>query len=167
MNAGMFEKDGTPLGVYIEHGSKRRPLNKRGGDGNFYMKPNGVFAIDAAGSMKIETTDQFESDETQVEWATQSGPMLVMNGALAPQISPDGPSKNIRNGVGLRNSRDAFFAISDDPVSFGKLARFFRDGMSCPNALYFDGAVSSLWVPSMHREDSGAALGPMLVVSSR
>lgn len=167
MNAGMFEKDGTPLGLYVENGKEHRPLNDGVGDGNFYMKPNGVFAVDVTGAMKIETTEAFSKNPPSVQWATQSGPMLLINGSLAPQIAPDGPSKNLRNGVGLRNPREAFFAISEDEVSFGKLARFFRDEMGCKNALYFDGVVSSAWIPSIHRQDAGALLGPMFVVSSR
>lgn len=166
MNAGMFETNGMPLGLFVENSSQRRPLNTRNGDGNFYMKPNGVFEIDANGLLKIETSEEYSKDARQARWATQSGPMLVVDGELPLQIAPDGPSKNIRNGVGLRNSHDAFFAISEDEVSFGKLARFLRDGMGCKNALYFDGAVSSAWIPSMRRQDASALLGPMLVVSN-
>ncbi|MGN6515795.1 MAG: phosphodiester glycosidase family protein [Rhizomicrobium sp.] len=165
MNAGMFEADGMPLGLYIENGVQRRPLNTRSGSGNFYMKPNGVFEMNPGGAMKIVTTQDFASRNSQPLWATQSGPMLVIHGALAPQIAEDGPSQRIRNGVGVRSPHIAFFAISDEPVSFGKLARFLRDGMGCRNALYLDGAISSLWAPSLDREDSGAPLGPMLVVT--
>jgi prepilin-type processing-associated H-X9-DG protein len=54
--------------------------------------------------------------------------------------------------------------ISNDEVSFGKLARFFRDGLKARNALYFDGSVSSLWDPANGRRDAYAPLGPMVVV---
>lgn len=167
MNAGMFETDGKPLGLYVEDGIQRRPLNTRSGSGNFYMKPNGVFEMSAGGAMKIVTADAYASQAAAPRWATQSGPMLVIDGSLAPQIAMDGPSEKIRNGVGVRDAHTAFFAISDDAVSFGKLARFLRDGMGCRNALYLDGTVSSLWAPSLDREDSRAPLGPMLVVTKR
>lgn len=167
MNAGMFEANGMPLGLYTEDGVERRPLNTRNGGGNFYLKPNGVFEVDADHAMRIETTDEFARDRPSPQWATQSGPMLVIDGRLAPQIAPDGPSRKIRDGVGLRDRHIAFFAISDDPVSFGKLARFLRDGMGCSNALYLDGTVSSLWAPALDREDANAPLGPMLVVTAR
>jgi uncharacterized protein YigE (DUF2233 family) len=167
MNAGMFETDGKPLGLYVENGIQRRPLNTRTGGGNFYVKPNGVFEMTAGGAMKIVTTDAYASQMSTPQWATQSGPMLVIDGSLAPQIAIDGPSEKIRNGVGVRDGHMAFFAISDDAVSFGKLARFLRDGMGCRNALYLDGTVSSLWAPSLDREDSSAPLGPMLVVTAR
>ena len=38
----------------------------------------------------------------------------------------------------------AHFVISEGPVSFGKLARYFRDVLKMPNALYLDGSVSEL-----------------------
>lgn len=49
-------------------------------------------------------------------------------------------------------------------MSFGKLARFYRDVLKTPNALYLDGAVSSLWDPATERMDARAPIGPMLVV---
>ena len=69
----------------------------------------------------------------------------------------------IRNGVGVRGG-EALFAISDQPVSFGRFARFFRDGLGCPDALYLDGAVSSLWAPAMGRQDTQTGLGTFVVV---
>jgi len=112
-------------------------------------------------------TDDFVKAKTKPKWATQSGPMLVMNGKLHPEITEDGPSRNIRNGVGVRDSHTALFAISDRPISFGKLARFFRDELKCEDALYLDGAVSSLWDRQGERMDTGSDLGPVLVVSAK
>jgi uncharacterized protein YigE (DUF2233 family) len=164
MNAGMFEENGSPLGLYIENGRTRRPLNRRNGAGNFYMKPNGIFALDANGTLHIDATDAFASRRVAPAFATQSGPMLVTAGTLHSGISPDGPSQNIRNGVGIRDAHTAIFAISDDPVSFGKLARFLRDDLGCRDALYLDGAISSAWIPEMGRQGQAAPLGPMIVV---
>jgi uncharacterized protein YigE (DUF2233 family) len=167
MNAGMFEVNGIPLGLYIANGKTLRPLNRRTGGGNFYLKPNGVFSLNANAAMRIEPTDAFALRSDTPRWATQSGPMLVIDGQLNPQIAADGPSKNLRNGVGLRDAHTALFVISEEPVSFGKLARFFRDGLGCADALYFDGAVSSLWRPATGRMDHDAPLGPMVVVLAR
>jgi uncharacterized protein YigE (DUF2233 family) len=90
--------------------------------------------------------------------------MLVVNGKLNPSFSADGPSRNIRNGVGALGGGAAAFAISEQPVSFGRFARFFRDALKSLNALYLDGAVSSIWVPALRRRDSGFDLGPLVVV---
>jgi uncharacterized protein YigE (DUF2233 family) len=168
MNAGMYQEDGTPLGFYVENGRRLHQLNLRDAQsGNFYMKPNGVFSMKQSGAMRIEPSDEFALRSDTPQWATQSGPLLVIGGKLHPQVTQDGPSRNLRNGVGLRDAHHAYFVISDDPVSFGKLARLFRDALACPDALYFDGTVSSAWIPAQHRLDHAVPLGPMAVVLDR
>jgi uncharacterized protein YigE (DUF2233 family) len=167
MNAGMFEEDGKPLGLYVESGTVRRPLNTRTGGGNFYLKPNGVFLVRRDGKVAVETSDAVTGEPAPPLTATQSGPMLVIDSGFNPNITADGPSRNIRNGVGVRDAHTAFFVISDEPVSFGRLARLFRDELRCPNALYFDGAISSAWIPSAQRMDVDKPLGPMIVALSR
>jgi uncharacterized protein YigE (DUF2233 family) len=89
--------------------------------------------------------------------------MLIIANQLHPRIAPDGPSLQIRNGVGVAADGSAWFAISDDPVSFGRFARLFRDKLGCANALYLDGKVSRLWDPVAARKDGGAAIGPIVV----
>jgi len=167
MNAGMFGTDGAPVGLFVEDGAVRHGLNTRNANGNFYMKPNGVFSLDAKGTVRVETTEQFASEQPRVLWATQSGPMLLVNGETNPQISSDGPSKNIRNGVGAIDAYRAAFVISEGPVSFGRLARFFGVELGCRNALYFDGSVSSIWIPAQARRDDAVPLGPMVVVMAK
>lgn len=100
-------------------------------------------------------------------WAAQSGPMLVIDGALHPAIAADGPSRKIRNGVGARDAHTALCVISDTPVSFGRLARLFRDELHGRDALFLDGVVSSVWIPGAQRRDGGHELGPMVVVLDR
>ena len=166
MNAGMFEDSGAPVGLYIGNGEQQHRLVTNSGQGNFYLKPNGVFFVDTQGEAHVATTESYSARGagSASRWATQSGPMLVIDNALNPHFQTDGPSRNIRNGVGVTASGATYFAISQAPVSFGKFARLFRDALNCPNALYFDGSVSSLWAPSLGREDHGRALGPMIVV---
>lgn len=167
MNAGMFDAQGSPIGLYIENSKTRRALNTASGDGNFYLLPNGVFSQDTTGALHVETAQAFVLRHAQPRWATQSGPMLLMDGKLHPSVTPDGPSRNIRNGVCVRSPRIAFFAISEDQVSFGRLGRFFRDALGCRDALYLDGVVSSLWWPAAGRLDARVALGPLVVVTNR
>jgi uncharacterized protein YigE (DUF2233 family) len=167
MNAGMYGTDGRPIGLYVERGRTMHALNTRDAGGNFYLKPNGVFSLDADGTMRIETTEAFAARGGSPVFATQSGPMLLIDGKVHPQISPDGPSKNIRNGVGVTGTYEAVFVISNEPVSFGRFARLFRDKLNCRDALFFDGTISSAWIPEMKRLDHGAALGPMVVVLAR
>lgn len=167
MNAGMFDADGKPLGLHVQDGEPRYPVNRRSGAGNFYMAPNGVFWMDRDGAHVAPTAFYYEMKPVGVTQATQSGPMLVINGKLHPTFGHDGPSRNIRNGVGVTRDRQAMFAISVDVVSFGKFARFFRDSLDCPDALYLDGYVSALWNPAAARPKQLHPLGPMIVVSYR
>ena len=165
MNAGMFDEDGRPIGLYVADGRVRRRLNRRQGSGNFHLLPNGVFALGQDGRVHVATTQAFAREVPRPAWATQSGPMLVIDGKLHPRFDADGPSELFRNGVGVSDARTAWFVISDDPVSFGRFARFFRDALGCPDALFLDGSVSSLWDPAAGRRDEAAPLGPMVVVT--
>jgi uncharacterized protein YigE (DUF2233 family) len=163
MNAGMFDNAGLPIGYYVEDGAQQAPLNRRAGPGNFHMQPNGVFYGDAQGWHVAATNDFAKNKPGHVRFATQSGPMLVVASKLHPQISPNGTSLQLRNGVGVAPDGSAWFVISDAPVSFGRFARLFCDKLGCPDALYLDGKVSRLWDPVAQRKDGGAAIGPIVV----
>lgn len=166
MNGGMYGDDLKPIGYYVEKGDRRAELNRGAGDGNFYLKPNGVF-FGSGGSWRVLGSNTFfNTVGDRPEFGTQSGPLLVIDGKLHPEIQDDGPSKAIRNGVGVSADGKAHFVISEGPVSFGQLARYFRDRLKVANALYLDGAVSSLWDPAAGRQDGGR-VGPIIVVTKR
>lgn len=167
INAGMFDGEGKPIGYYVEDGKRTKELNRNDGPGNFHMKPNGVF-FGSAGKWQVRTSDDFYAHVgDRPDFGTQSGPMLVVAGKLHPQITDDGPSRIVRDGVGVDGAGRAHFVISDEAVSFGKLARYFRDVLKVRNALYLDGGVASLWDPASGRMDSRAPLGPLIVVESK
>jgi uncharacterized protein YigE (DUF2233 family) len=161
MNAGMFGEDLRPVGLYVEQGRQFKKINRRGGGGNFHLKPNGVFYISGERAGVMET-DAFVRAAPRVDYATQSGPMLVIDGAIHPKFSADGTSAKLRNGVGAVDEHRVVFAISDEPVTFYDFARLFRDELHCRNALFFDGSVSSLYAPSIGRDDGLVPLGPMV-----
>jgi len=164
MNGGMYDGEGKPIGYYVESGDRLHELNRADGPGNFHLKPNGVF-FGTGGKWQIRTADDFYANVgDRPDFGTQSGPMLVIDGKLHPQISENGPSKAVRNGVGIDAGGRAHFVISEGPVSFGVLARYFRDVLDTPDALFLDGSVSALWDPATDRVDGGAPIGPMIVV---
>ncbi|MGB7125494.1 MAG: phosphodiester glycosidase family protein [Methylovirgula sp.] len=163
MNAGMFGPNLRPIGLYVEAGRQISPANTRSGPGNFHMKPNGVFYFDSATAGIMETS-RFLKSGLHPEYATQSGPMLVIDGKLHPKIEPSGTSEKIRNGVGVKDGHIVVFAISEDPVTFYEFATLFRDQLGCPDALFLDGSVSSLYAPELGRDDSLQPLGPMVGV---
>ncbi len=166
INGGMYGDDLKPIGYYVEKGERGAELNRGEGDGNFYMKPNGVFFGSGGKWQVLGSNTFFNTVGDRPEFGTQSGPLLLIDGKLHPEIQDDGPSKAIRNAVGVDASGKAHFVISDAPVSFGQLARYFRDVLKVRQALYLDGTVSSLWNPAGGRQDGGR-VGPIIVVTKR
>jgi uncharacterized protein YigE (DUF2233 family) len=167
MNGGMFEEDLSPVGLLIEDGKQRRRADTREGASNFHLKPNGVFYLGEGGGAGVMETTRFLSVGPIARYATQSGPMLVIDGRIHPKIRPTGTSIKIRNGVGVREGSVVVFAISDAPVTFYAFARLFRDALNCPNALFLDGSVSSLFAPDLKRDDALSPLGPIIGVSAK
>jgi uncharacterized protein YigE (DUF2233 family) len=169
MNGGAYGDDLKALGYYVESGERLREFNlgdaPEGNTSNFFMKPNGVF-FGSDGKWRVLSTEAFyASVSDRPQFGTQSGPMLVIEGKLHPEIKDNGPSRAIRNGVGVDAKGAAHFVISDAPISFGQLARYFRDELKTPNALYLDGNVSALWDPARGRLDQ-ARNGPIIVVTN-
>jgi uncharacterized protein YigE (DUF2233 family) len=164
MNAGMFREDYSPVGLLVLDSRQIHRLNLASGYGNFYMKPNGVFLISSSGARIVETA-AYRSLQEPATLATQSGPLLVQAGHINPNLNPQGTSRLIRNGVGVVAPDRVVFAISEDPVSFYEFAQLFRDALKCPDALYLDGNVSSLYVRSLGRNDERVPLGPIIAVS--
>jgi uncharacterized protein YigE (DUF2233 family) len=166
-NAGMFKPDYSPAGLYVENGRQLFPANTRGGYGNFHKRPNGVFYVNRQGAGVAETSAYLKRKIT-ADFATQSGPMLVVNGKLHPAFRDDSASFKRRDGIGVRDETTVFFAISDQDVTFIEFARLFRDKLKCPNALFLDGGS----VPTVYFSDAGRGnnlfpMGPMLGVFQR
>jgi len=164
MNGGMYHEDMSPVGLLVEDGRELRPLTTGDGEGNFFLKPNGVFLIDADGKAAVLETGAYLASGLHPRFATQSGPMLVIEGALHPRFLPDGESRHIRNGVGVRPDGTVVLAISLDPVSLGRFARLFRDTLGCPNALFLDGAISALSNGSRTLLGGKQPVGPIVAV---
>ena len=164
MNAGMYHADRAPVGLYQEAGQITSRIVTSDGPGNFGLLPNGVLCLTDTSANVIESLAYVDSQPTCRD-ANQSGPMLVIDGALHPRFLIEGTSKYIRNGVGTSaDGQTAIFAISNNPVNFHSFGSLFRDHLKTPNALYFDGKVSRLYAPQINRSDFGFQLGPMIGV---
>ena len=162
MNGGMYHPDRRPVGLYIERGAQVAPIVTREGPGNFGMLPNGVFCIQPGRFVLIESR-AFAAAPPDCTYATQSGPMLVIDGAYHPRFLRDSDSRLIRNGVGVSaDGMRAIFVIADTPVSLYEFATFFREYLDVPQALYIDGSVSRLHAPELRRSDWGPLLGPIV-----
>ncbi|WP_250942207.1 phosphodiester glycosidase family protein [Allorhizobium sonneratiae] len=163
MNGGMYLDNLDPAGLFIANGMTLKPAVTGDGWGNFYLKPNGVFYREGriAGVME---TQAFLNSGISPDMATQSGPMLVIDGRIHPRFLPDSDSLKIRNGVGVDDKGDVIFVLSEDPVRFYDMALLFRDDLHTPNALFLDGSISAIAEPQNQRIDRGAPLGPILAV---
>ena len=163
MNGGMYHPDRSPVGLLTEDGAERAPIVTSAGPGNFGLLPNGVFCIKADGTFAVTESRRFAETRPDCRFATQSGPILVISGALHPRFLPKSDSLFRRNGVGVSDDgRCAVLAISGRAVNFDSFARFFRDGLGLPDALYLDGQISRLYAPGLNRNDFGWAMGPIL-----
>lgn len=163
-NAGMYHANRSPVGLFVKDGQEEMRLVPNAGPGNFGLLPNGVFCINESRANVIETLHFQDSGQTCRD-ATQSGPMLVIDGKLHPRFLPDSDSYYIRNGVGTSaDGTHAVFVISRNAVTFHQFGRLFRDHLKLPNALYFDGNISRLHAPQLNRSDAGFMMGPIVGV---
>jgi len=166
MNGGMYNESNDPVGLLIVDGRKLSDIDRNSnGYGNFYMQPNGVFALTSTGALLVSTTDY--KDDPNIRFATQSGPLMVSNGVMNSNFKQNSPNKNIRNGVGIRHDGTVVFAISNQPVNFHDFATLFRDKLNCKSALYLDGVISKMYLPKLNRLDTGGNFGPIITVTER
>lgn len=163
MNGGIYTESRNPLGLLIQQGRIMKGLNTTTGYGNFYMQPNGVFYITQDNVAVIKSTSGFKNDG-KIKYATQSGPMLVIDGKINPVFRKDSQSLYIRNGVGVLPLNKVIFAISTDPVNFYQLAEFFQKA-GCTDALYLDGYVSRMYLPEKNRKMTDGNFGVIMAIT--
>jgi uncharacterized protein YigE (DUF2233 family) len=160
MNGGMYDGDFRPVGLYVENGRDLTPANTAVIAGtpsqipNFYKKPNGVFYI-GNGEGGILETGRFLAEKPHTNFATQSGPMLIINGTIHPAFIVNSTDRKPRDGVGVSSPHQVYFVITKGWVSFYEFARFFRDHLACSDALFLDGGEApGLYAPELGRNDA-------------
>ncbi|WP_289657917.1 phosphodiester glycosidase family protein [Flavobacterium panacagri] len=163
MNAGMYDANHSPQGLYIEKQKVLSPLDTKNADGNFYLKPNGVFFITTKKNAVICTTENFRNNK-EIEFATQSGPMLVIDGQIHAAFKEGSKNLNIRNGVGILPNGNIVFVLSKKEVNFYDFANYFKS-LGCKNALYLDGFVSRAYLPSQNWIQTDGDFGALLAVT--
>lgn len=163
MNGGMYMKDNSPQGLYIENNVTLIPLDTLSGTGNFYLKPNGIFYLTKDNRAVVCESDKFR-DNGQINFATQSGPMLLIDGEIHPAFKKGSKNLNIRNGVGILPDNKVVFAVSKQEVNFYDFAEYFKN-MNCKNALYLDGFVSRTYLPEENWKQLDGNFGVIIGVS--
>jgi uncharacterized protein YigE (DUF2233 family) len=158
----MYKPDGSPQGLFIENGKTLSPLDTSSGGGNFYLKPNGVFYITADNKAVICKTPDFK-DNGKLKYATQSGPMLMIDGQIQPAFKEGSANLNIRNGVGILPDGRIIFAMSKSGINFYDFAQYFKS-LGCKNALYLDGLVSRAYLPEKNWAQTDGNFGVIIAV---
>lgn len=146
-NAGMYDREYRPLGLTIADGKVLRPLNpaRGGGVGNFGLQPNGIFYVDRQGQAGVVATSAWTTQHIDARIATQSGPMLVIDGEVNPGFLENSDSRKWRSGVCAETPDRVAFVVSETPVTFYAFAEMFRDKLGCRDALYLDGTLSQIY----------------------
>lgn len=161
MNGGMFQKDYSPQGLYIENGLTLKKANRvQNAYGNFYLQPNGIFYLTTSNTAHVVKTSDFKTNDN-VAFATQSGPMLVIDGNLHPAFKNGSSNTHIRNGVGILPDGKLLFAISKQKINLFDFATYFKDH-GCKNALYLDGFVSRAYLPQQNMIQNDGRFGVII-----
>lgn len=176
-NAGMYQVDGSSVGLQVVDGKIMSPINLNKGpqfSGNFYMQPNGIFFVEKSGFVGVKSTSEFNkayspSKYEEIIYATQSGPMLVSNNQVNRIFNIKSTNRNIRNGIGVigeKSSQKLISIISSGSCTFYEIASLFRL-FGCESALYLDGAISVMYADINGKKignlNSGA-IGPVLAI---
>lgn len=161
MNAGMYNDRYAPIGYTVIAGEEKRALNLKEGVGNFHLLPNGVIWWDQTGKVQITESHALAKlitdKQANIWYATQSGPMLVIDGKIHPKFNAKSTSAKFRNGIGIcsaGNDINIQMVNSDEPVNFYQFAKLFKDDLNCANALFLDGGIASaLYAPTIDKHD--------------
>lgn len=154
-NAGIYDETLRPLGLYVENGIELTPINTRSGSGNFYLQPNGVFAVTDSGFNVVSTAefqhryqpgpmtmlDPGDERSSELIHAVQSGPMLVVDGEINPLFTPQSQSAKTRTAVGVDQTGRALLLHAYLPVNMWAMANQARK-LGLTQVLYLDGTVA-------------------------
>ena len=162
-NGGMYKKDNSPQGLYVENTITKSEIDALNGNGNFYLKPNGVFYLTTEKNPIICKTEDFVNNG-MIKYATQSGPMLVIDGEIHTAFKKNSTNLNIRNGVGILPNNQIIFAISKKEINFYDFAEYFKK-LGCKNALYLDGFVSRTYLPEKNWKQIDGNFGVIIGVT--
>jgi uncharacterized protein YigE (DUF2233 family) len=163
-NGGMYNKHLSPQGLYIENGITLAPLDTaEKGYGNFYLQPNGIFYLTGDGKAAISTTASF-INPGNIQYATQSGPMLLIKGDIHPKFVKHSKNRQIRSGVGILPNGDILFSMSKRKINFYDFASYFKQ-RGCKNALYLDGFVSRMYIPSKNWKQTDGDFAVIIAVT--
>ncbi len=161
-NGGMYHKGYAPVGLYIENKITKAKIDTTTQTGNFYLKPNGIFYITNDNQAAVCQTEKFVNKN--IKFATQSGPMLVIDGEIHPSFKQGSVHVNTRNGVGILPNNSVIFAMSKKDINLYDFAKYFKD-LGCKNALFFDAFISRTYLPEQNWTQTDGDFGVIVAVT--
>lgn len=169
-NGGMYLPDYRPVGLYVQDGKmlhKMSPPSNSSANYNLGFgsaKVNGIFMIDKQGNASIITSSSYDQVKENIGQATQSGPILLWDGEINPNFKAGSLNRLLRNGVGIRPDGNIVFIMADD-ICFYDFAALFRDEFQCREALFLDGVVSRMYLPSLGLNNLDGSFGVVIYAS--
>ena len=156
-NASIVNPNCKPLGLIMHDYKTLQSLNLDDGNGNFFLKPNGLLLFKNDEIVVCQSSDL--QKHTNIRMGIQSGPMLIADGIINDNFNPNSRNKNIRSGVGIytdkTNQNHLVFAISENPVSFYEFSKLFEMEYGCKNALCLESAGSLMTIPYLNTTSDG------------
>lgn len=149
INACISNENGLPIGFFRDSSKTILPVNLADGEGNFYLKPNGALLLNSSEPI-ICVSEEILVHKDAI-FGIQSGPMLVIKGAIHSKFSAGSASKYIRCGVGISKKSNGanllVFAISNAPVTLYEFADYFLSSLGCSDALVLGSQGCSMYIP--------------------
>lgn len=149
-NAGIYERGPKPCGLTITASKTLVPLNLANAEGNFFLKPNGVFYLDDTAGPGIAESSEYAALKIQPRIANQSGPLLLRKGVIHPAFNANSTNRRQRSAVGVVTAtQEIIFVMSDREdrtkgrVTSHQLSSFFLH-LGCQDALFLDGDISQM-----------------------
>jgi uncharacterized protein YigE (DUF2233 family) len=131
LNGGFFDTKFQPLGLRIANHHKYNPIKYISWWGIFYIKNN---------KAKITTVNNFDQS-SNIDFAVQSGPRLVINGNI-PSLKPGFAE---RSALGItKDGKIIVLVTKNTPITTTYLANLMKSKpLNCFNAINLDGGSSS------------------------
>lgn len=153
-NGGLYHGPAS-IGFHAEDGKVVRPLNLATAPppgqlpGNFYYLPNAVLFQDTTGAVAVRDSRSVRGRGRTVRDGTQSGPALLLGGAVHPVARPPnrGRSHDHRSAACVLDARRLVIVFARDGTTFPQLARFLSGRLGCRDAVFLDGNVPGLYLP--------------------
>ena len=172
-NGGIYEHGPKPCGLAILNSRQLVPLSTKDADGNFYLKPNGVFYVDDKTGPGVMETSRYGQSGLAPRIACQSGPLLLADGKVHPAFNPNSKNRRLRNAVGVRSADQQIIFVMSDPddwdkgrVTFHQLSQFFLH-LGCNDALFLDGDISQMVVnPPLGKAGRPTTFATMFYIAS-